>query len=705
MSDPRDPADRRPPSAVAPNPVAPNPVAPKPVAPSAVALGVGAAVAVVVVLVVVLVSGPAPLVALGGSDPGVLLRIMTPLVRLVADAAAVVCVGSLVFAVAFTLPREASVHHSGPQSSGELSGRAWSAVLTAGRWAWVWAAAALLQVVLGFALSTGGLDRVVRLLRSAPSPVAILSALAAGEEPLAWLLTAVLAAVLAVVARTVLRWTSAVAVLALAVAAVLPPLATGHSSSQAGHDLAVPALWIHVIAAVVWLGVLVALVRPSWRSGSGAAPAAAVDVRYARLALWCWALIAASGVVDAAVLLSSPVALVTTPYGWTVLATAVLTLGVGELGRRWRGVRGRGSVRGRGRSLVGGELLLLVLTAGLSVAATVLVPPAWQRPTTALQTLLGYDLAGPPTVARLLLDWRPDLVLAPAAVLGVVAYLRATRRLRAAGEAWPLGRTVAWVAGAVVLLVTTSSGVGRYAAAMFSVHIAEHMVVSMLVPMLLVLGAPVVLLRRVRTSTTPGTLPGAADAVDALAGSWAGRLVARPIPVWAAFVVTPFAIYLTGLFDAAMRFRWAETLLDVATLAIGVAFARVTVGVAGPRPIWARLGLLLAAMPFGAVFAVVLATLRSVVGDGPAGANMYSSLALPWTAGRLLADQHVAAAIALGFGEVFLLLPIGVLLWRWDRGQRVTNASGGVITHEPDPPAPSSGADDRVLGPRGSLQR
>ena len=64
-----------------------------------------------------------------------------------------------------------------------------------------------------------------------------------------------------------------------------------------------------------------------------------------------------------------------------------------------------------------------------------------------------------------------------------------------AGAATPgrPGRIVAWLCGCAVLLFATSSGVGRYMPAMFSMHMAAHMLLSMLAPVLLVLGAPVTL--------------------------------------------------------------------------------------------------------------------------------------------------------------------------------------------------------------------
>ncbi len=50
--------------------------------------------------------------------------------------------------------------------------------------------------------------------------------------------------------------------------------------------------------------------------------------------------------------------------------------------------------------------------------------------------------AGPPTVARVLFDWRFDLLFGTAAIVGAAVYLAGVYRLRHRGDAWPIGRTV-----------------------------------------------------------------------------------------------------------------------------------------------------------------------------------------------------------------------------------------------------------------------
>src|SRR5699024_11654375 len=135
--------------------------------------------------------------------------------------------------------------------------------------------------------------------------------------------------------------------------------------------------------------------------------------------------------------------------------------------------------------------------------------------------LLGYTLQDPPTVLRLLTNWRVELLFTPLAIGLAGVYLVAIRKLRRAGTSWSPLRTGAWLGGCVVLLLATSSGIGRYAAAMFDMHQLSHMLVAMLVPALFALGGPLSLIRAVRDAAEqPGrAVPTAGEIVERVAGS------------------------------------------------------------------------------------------------------------------------------------------------------------------------------------------
>ena len=595
---------------------------------------------------IILLAGRWPYVVLGIDDPGQLVRLGAPLLRLTADGAATVCVGSLAYAVFFT----------DRQPSGLVSPRGYAALVTAGRWAIVWLMAVLLLVPFDAAASAG---LPLRRVLSVPALVTLTGAL---ESTKAWLVTAGLVAVVAAGCRLTLRWRPACALLAVAVFAVLPPLATGHSSSDTGHDLATAAIMIHVPAAVVWLGVLIAIAR-NW-------PRHAADVavlsRYRRLAAGCWCVLAGSGLVDALVLVS-PSAWLHSGYGLIQVATIVAVVALGLLGVR---LRRYGTSPGRSRTALGlvvSELLILGATFGVSVAATALPPPAFiDTPVSGDQTLLGYNLPDPPTMLRLAFDWRIEVFFGPFAVLLAIVYMIGVYRVHHGGGHWPLPHGIAWLAGCGVLLIATCSGLGRYAPAMFSVQMASHMLVGMLAPTLLALGAPATLAAEALPAAPTGALSGPREWLAGIGGGSAVRWLTQPLVGVVLFVGAPFLLYFTPLFDAVTRFHWAHMAVDGCFLVIGYMFAWLAVGVdrlPRPMPVLARLGLILAAMPFDIVFGAAVIGTGRIIGDGAAGANMYSALALPWV--HLHADQRIGGIIALVAAETTLLAMLTVLLWRW----------------------------------------
>ena len=267
----------------------------------------------------------------------------------------------------------------------------------------------------------------------------------------------------------------------------------------------------------------------------------------------------------------------------------------------------------------------------------------------------------PPTPGRLFL---PHLeawsVLPVLSVLGLVLYLVAVVRLRRTGVAWPWWRTASWVAGTVSLFAVTGTWVNGYSMVLFSVHMTQHMVLSMLTPLLLLAAAPVTLALR--------TLPrgkGAAGVprallLDAL-HSRIARAVASPMFTVPLFIASLYGIYFTPLFDALMSDPIGHEFMLAHFVVVGLLFFGPVLA-QDPWPRTAghggRLLELLVPVPFHAFFgvAVMLAT-SLVVGsfaDPPAGWGIDP-----------LADQGVAGGIAWSFGELPTALVLIVVLASW----------------------------------------
>ena len=88
---------------------------------------------------------------------------------------------------------------------------------------------------------------------------------------------------------------------------------------------------------------------------------------------------------------------------------------------------------------------------------------------------------------------------------------------------------------------------------MFSVHMAEHMILSMLVPILLVLGAPVTLALRALPPAGRAGPPGPREWLLAAVHSPWARFFTHPLVALPVFVGSYYALYFSGLFAAACR--------------------------------------------------------------------------------------------------------------------------------------------------------
>lgn len=607
------------------------------------------AVAAVVAPMIVALSAASALTALGIPDPGPLTTYGLPAVRAVTELAAAIAVGSLLFA-AFLTP---------PHTDGVLDIGGYRAVRRAATAAVVWAAGSALLVPLTLSDTTG--QPLVRLL-SSPRTWAALSTVAGP-----WRWTAVLALLLAVGCWLTLRWGPTVPLFAWSLLSLMPVALTGHSSAGGAHDVATNSLVLHVMAVSVWVGGLAALLAHAARGDAHVGISAR---RFSALAGCAFAVVAASGVINAWVRVAWH-ELFTTTYGGLVIAKTVALCLLGVFGYRQRrraipALLADGHDRAALIRYSGVELLTFAATIGLAVGLGRTPPPDPGHEPVADEVALGYHLAGPPTVGCILFDWRFDLIFGTLSIMFAALYLVGVQRLRARGDAWPVGRTVAWLGGCAVLLFATSSGLGRYAPALFSVHMIQHMLLSMLAPILFVLGGPVLLALR---AFPPGKrdIPGPREWVLAAVHNPVSRFVTHPVVAAALFVVGFYALYLGGIFDAIVGEHAAHLAMDIHFLVSGYIFYWVVIGIdPKPRAVQplTKVGMVFGSLPLHAFFGVALMSMSTVLGG-----SFYRSLGLHWHV-DLLADQRTGGGLAWATGEVPLVVVMVALLVQWSRNDR-----------------------------------
>ncbi|MCD2191058.1 bifunctional copper resistance protein CopD/cytochrome c oxidase assembly protein [Actinomycetospora soli] len=620
---PTDPADRRPSTASA-------------VFSQALP---GAAVAAVVALALTALSGAETYARLGLPDPGPVVTYGLPVVRALTESAAVVTVGALLLA-AFLVP---------PRGLGWLAADGYRAVRVASWSAAAWAGGALVTGIFAIA------DAFARPLSAVLTTSTLTESLGGLPAARIWFLTAGVAVCCALVARLALSWHAAVGAFALAVLGVLPAAFGGHSGTGTAHDVAMNSLALHVVAAALWVGGLLAVLVHAVVGGADLPTALG---RFSTTAFWCWVVLALSGTVNA-LLRVNPADLLVSTYGLLLLAKVAGLVVLGVFGAAHR-TRTLPDVAAGSRSalvrLGGVEVLIMFATVGVAVALGRTPPPEMTTPLPSrVEALLGYSLDRPLDLVGLVMDARPDLLLGTAAVVAALGYLAGVRRLCARGAVWAGRRTASWLVGCAVLLLATSSGIGAYAPAQLSVHMIQQVLVAFVVAPAWVLGRPVALLRAVRP---PGTdeLPGPGEWLPALRRSRVGRWATAPVVATVVLVGTGWVLDAGGLFDALVPEHVGHLTMTVGALAAGCLFARVVAN--ATLPVRARVGMVAVAVVGQVALAVTVATSSRVV-----GADHWRQLALPFVD---RAVDQTAGGFVLGAAVVPLLALLVVARTRSD---------------------------------------
>jgi putative membrane protein len=235
-----------------------------------------------------------------------------------------------------------------------------------------------------------------------------------------------------------------------------------------------------------------------------------------------------------------------------------------------------------------------------------------------------------------LAHWALDPVVVVLLAAAGAWYVRAFRKARAAGARFPANRLAAFCSGLAAAAAALLSPVDVYSDVWFSVHVVQHLLLTLAAAPLFVLGAPVTLLllasspeRRQRS-----ILPVLRSPVVAV--------FTRPPVALALFVATQYAVHLTPFYDLALRVPAVHVLEHVLFLGTGVLFWESVVGL-DPAPgrrlgYPARLLVLALAIPLEGFLALAILSAHAPLSEA------YAGLPPPWGP-RALADQRAGAAL------------------------------------------------------------
>ncbi|WP_079077939.1 CopD family protein [Streptomyces sp. CdTB01] len=335
-------------------------------------------VAVAVTILAVWAGGGADTAVAGIPDPGALTTWGLPVARTVSNASALATIGALLL-VAVLLPGSRRL---GPAQLRYLNWAAASAVL--------WAAASAATLVLTLA------DLFAQPVDEIASPAVVADFITTDAQGRSYALMTAAAGAVATLCVGIGRASWARLALLLALAGLMPPVFTGHSSAAGNHDAAVVSLALHLLGAAVWVGGLVFVLVVAARREEQAAAAVR---RFSPLAGWALLAVAASGLVNAAVRLPSLGDVFTSRYGLIMLAKAAALVLLGGIGRWHRSRAIPGLNDGRRRAFVrlaAGELLLMAAAMGLAVGlARTPAPGTGDASLSPTEELLGFAMPPP----------------------------------------------------------------------------------------------------------------------------------------------------------------------------------------------------------------------------------------------------------------------------------------------------------------------
>lgn len=596
--------------------------------------------------------GAAPLAV---ADPGPIVMVGVPVMRLLWNIAASATIGGLVFGT-WVLSRD--------ESEFELAMRFASGSAVA------WVIATLGAILFTFL-------QISNVPFSADAAFGqqlwfFLSTIAAGQN---WLMALVMVAILSTLVFAVRRPWPVGLTTVWALFCLWPLASQGHAAGAAGHETAVGSLTLHYTGAAVWLGGLLVIAVLA-AAMPGVRRLAMID-RYSSLALLSFIVVAFSGVVSSILNLGTVDALFGTGYGMLIMAKAVglILLGVlGALQRRRLIARMRTRLDEQASTtrpmveLIVIELAVMGAVAGIAAAlgrtptpVPQLTADQLQDPTPA-QILTGEVHPPEFEFMRLFTEWRFDPIWTLLALLGIFFYFAGVRRLAKRGDRWPIFRSVSFVMAMLVLIWLVNGALIVYGKFMFSHHMVQHMILTMLIPIFLALSGPITLLLRAVKPRKDGSEGSREWALKAVHSKW-GRFISHPVVAAVLFALSLLTFYYTPLFRWAVTDHVGHMWMIADFLTVGYLFSSSLIGVDPVKraPYAMRLISLVLVMTFHAFFGLSIMT-----GEGLLVADWFGNMGRTWGPSALQ-DQQLGGAAAWGIGEFPTVILAVIVSIEWFR--------------------------------------
>ena len=467
-----------------------------------------------------------------------------------------------------------------------------------------------------------------------------------------FLITALIAISISLFILFCVSLNSIAVLLSLSIAGIISPLLNSHSSGLGDHSLALTSAVVHGVAISFWVGGLLAVLTES-----GASKTMAI-ARYSKIASYSFAALTISGFANAYTHMNGISDLFVTKYGQLVLIKILLLSLAMVTAIKLRAIITRG---GNMLKFIICEVAIMFVAIGAGVALHSTPPTRVSVPfASAAEDILGFAFPKQPSVTSMIFGWHPEWFVLTGSLIAGVLYFIGLRRLHKDEIAWAPSRTIFFIIGLALINWATSGGVSKYAMVAFSAHMIQHMFLSMLAPIFIVLSAPITLALRALPAQNDPEHRNAREWILAIIHSRYSRTITNPLVVLGIFTFGLYGLYFTSTFSTMMASHTGHVLMELHFLFSGILFAYVVVGIdPAPRktPHWAKLLLVLVAISLHAFFAIAIMQSTTPIGDA-----WFSQVRPGWLTDPL-ADNYLGGGFAWAFGEVptlFLLLMVAI---------------------------------------------
>jgi putative membrane protein len=265
--------------------------------------------------------------------------------------------------------------------------------------------------------------------------------------------------------------------------------------------------------------------------------------------------------------------------------------------------------------------------------------------------------AAPPTPLGLLFGWTVEpAVLLPliAAAIGWIWVVRAIDRRHPANPV-PRRRTAAFLGGLAVIAFALMSGIDAYDTTLFSVHMVQHLLLTLVAAPLIVLGAPITALLRVATPNVRQTV------ILPILHSLVMRVLSFPVVAWLIFAGVMWGTHFSPIFDRSLEDPLVHDLEHALYLAAGLLFWWPAVGLDPspwrmPHPVRAMYVLL--QMPQNTFLAL------SILGASVPLYAHYATLVRSWGP-SVLDDQRIAGSVMWIGGDALFIAAMAAVVAGW----------------------------------------